>query len=406
MSDLSEPVPASLGRPFRLFEWDDARGRAVIQLADGTSAGMPVTLPTTAEGAGIAHMVYSFADYTLTLTTPDGECATLEIEPPAGTAQHTSRRVVYLDQGHWSTLARRMHDPSSVAHRDAEAADKLIEWARDRCIILPLSSGHVIETTPLYGVKRQHLGLVMLKLSRGWHMRNPVLVRSSEIARVLGYEEADALGRDRLEVFTLDPDSLYAGATTPPAPTGLVEYLAWLCARLTAVAANFDLLIDPQRITPEKTTGWCDRLAATGRSAQFQALSAAQRRKAAHIMALNDALADADVFARIQGSGLAVEPTAAALLQGLQAQTDTMPFLRLYADALGVRLLNPTTRWEPNDLIDMLYLACAAAYADGVAAERTASRYLNTAWRDRPGPCPVVPTLGELVSHLTDLGLE
>ncbi len=46
-----------------------------------------------------------------------------------------------------------------------------------------------------------------------------------------------------------------------------------------------------------------------------------------------------------------------------------MPFLRLYADALGVRLLNPTTRWEPNDLVNMLYLACAAAYADGVAAD-------------------------------------
>lgn len=36
-------------------------------------------------------------------------------------------------------------------------------------------------------------------------------------------------------------------------------------------------------------------------------------------------------------------------------------------------LLGPTTRWQPNDLIDMLYLACAAVYADGVAAERTAT---------------------------------
>lgn len=64
-----------------------------------------------------------------------------------------------------------------------------------------------------------------------------------------------------------------------------------------------------------------------------------------------------------------------------------MPFLRLFADALSVRLLN-RARWEPNDLIDMLYLACAAAYADGVAAERAASNYLNTAWQDRPKPCP------------------
>jgi hypothetical protein len=83
-----------------------------------------------------------------------------------------------------------------------------------------------------------------------------------------------------------------------------------------------------------------------------------------------------------------------------------MPFLRLYADALGARLLNPTTRWVPNDLIDMLYLACAAAYADGVAAERAAAQYLSTAWQGRPAACPVAPTLGGLVSHLTDLGLD
>lgn len=405
MNGVSGSFATPLGS-FSRFEWDIARGHAVIYLADGRSADIPVALPAAGESVQIARMVYSFADHTLALTTAGGEFATMEIELPAGTVQHPRPRFVYLDQGHWSALARRIHDPNSIAHPDGLAADKLIGWARDRCIVLPLSSGHVIETTPLYGVKRQNLALLMLKLSRGWHMRNPVLVRNDEIARVLSNEEPDALGRDRLEVFTLDPDSLYAAEAMTPPPTGLPEYLNWLCARLTGVAANFDLLMDPQRITPEKTTRWCDELAATGRRAQFRALPAARRRAAAHVLALTDALADAHVLARVQGGGLPPEQTAAALLQGLQTRTDTMPFLRLYADALSVRLLNPTTRWEPNDLIDMLYLACAAAYADGVAAERKASRYLNAAWRNRSDRCPVVPTLGELVSHLTDLGLE
>ena len=40
----------------------------------------------------------------------------------------------------------------------------------------------------------------------------------------------------------------------------------------------------------------------------------------------------------------------------------------------------------PNDLIDMLYLAFAAAYAGGVAAERTAALDLEAAWRNRPDP--------------------
>jgi hypothetical protein len=66
----------------------------------------------------------------------------------------------------------------------------------------------------------------------------------------------------------------------------------------------------------------------------------------------------------------------------------------------------PATRWEPNDLIGMLYLAWGAAYADGVAAEHTATRYLNAAWRAHSEPFPVVPTLRELVSSLPDLELD
>jgi hypothetical protein len=111
------------------------------------------------------------------------------------------------------------------------------------------------------------------------------------------------------------------------------------------------------------------------------------------------------VLTRIQHSGLSNEDAVSALLQGLQASTDTMPFLRLYADALSVRLLNGA-RWEPNDLVDMLYLSCATAYADGVAAERTAASYLTNAWRGRTAPCPVTPTLRELVAHLADVGIE
>jgi hypothetical protein len=83
-----------------------------------------------------------------------------------------------------------------------------------------------------------------------------------------------------------------------------------------------------------------------------------------------------------------------------------MPFLLLHADAVGVRLLDPTTNWIPNDLIDMLYLGCAAAHADAVGAERTASLYLPTASRDRQDSSPAVPTLNELVTVLESMGLS
>jgi hypothetical protein len=402
MESVPDPAPGPLSDQLHSFDWDVAQGRAVIRLVDGRRVTSSVAIGSPDDGTAIARMVYSFQDRTLVITMLSGETATVEIESSVGTA-----RVVYLDQGHWSALARRIHDPGSFSNQeDASAADKIIGWAQNRDIILPLSSGHVMETTPLYGAKRQRLALTMLQLSRGWHMRNPIHVRRDEIQWVLGDTATIPREHDRPEVFTLDADSLYATSALPqPTPASLPEYLDWLSARLTSVAANFDLLIDPERIESEKTTGWSDGLAALANDAQFQAMPSPRRRVAAHARALTDAMADAPVLDLLLRSGLSPEDTGTALLRGLQAGTATMPFLGLFADALSVRLLN-RARWEPNDLIDMLYLACAAAYADGVAAERAASHYLNAAWQDRPKPCPVVATLRELESHLTDLGLE
>ena len=368
---------------------------------------MPLTSPMTPDGSGIESMEYSVADRTLTITTSSGESAVLDIAPPGGAPQPARRPVVYLDQCHWNTLARQACDPGSVANTgEAAAADKLIGWARARRIVLPLSSGHVMETTTLFGEKRPRLAMTMLHLSRGWHMRNPLLVRRDEIARILDNATTGTLGSGRLEVFTLDPDALYAAPGSPgPEPARLPGDLDWLHARLTRVAANCAVLLDPEHITLEKPSGWSGALDALARDAGFQAMPAARRRVAAQARALADAIADVPVLARIQRSGLSLEDTVDALLRGLQDSPGTMPFLRLYSDALSTRLLN-RARWKPNDLIDMLYLSCAAAYADGVAADGAAARYLGNAWRGRLGPCPVKPTLRQLTAHLTSLGLE
>jgi len=88
------------------------------------------------------------------------------------------------------------------------------------------------------------------------------------------------------------------------------------------------------------------------------------------------------------------EPTQAIerLHAAVRRKVDAAPFFALYTDVLDERLSSFHTRREPNDLIDMMFLSCAAAYADVVAAERTATNYLNASWRDRPGRCPVVRT--------------
>ena len=96
-----------------------------------------------------------------------------------------------------------------------------------------------------------------------------------------------------------------------------------------------------------------------------------------------------DVFATMMGGGSLWTP----------------PFVGLWREVMHERhLAHPLgrpARWRRNDLQDMFYLGCAAAYADVVVCERGARHYLTEALRRRPaGGAAVVRTLGEAVNHL------
>jgi hypothetical protein len=65
-----------------------------------------------------------------------------------------------------------------------------------------------------------------------------------------------------------------------------------------------------------------------------------------------------------------------------------------------IRLRNPQDAWVENDLIDMLFLSCAAAYADFVVAERKATHLLRQASHWTSSGAAVYATLRELCSNL------
>ncbi len=48
-----------------------------------------------------------------------------------------------------------------------------------------------------------------------------------------------------------------------------------------------------------------------------------------------------------------------------------MPSLGLFREVLEQKHLNPGTTWYNNDLSDLMYLTCAAGYADYVVSERS-----------------------------------
>jgi hypothetical protein len=76
-----------------------------------------------------------------------------------------------------------------------------------------------------------------------------------------------------------------------------------------------------------------------------------------------------------------------------------MPFLAQMRQFIFYRLRNRTQTWEPNDLIDVLFLSCAAGYADVVVGERRTIGYLRQA-RDVPPKAHLATSLAEAVELL------
>lgn len=77
-----------------------------------------------------------------------------------------------------------------------------------------------------------------------------------------------------------------------------------------------------------------------------------------------------------------------------------MPFVSNLSALFRLRHLDRQSRWKGNDLIDMTYLSCAAAYCDYVAAERHTGTQLRQIMQARGAAPNTFVTLTELVEAL------
>lgn len=140
------------------------------------------------------------------LGLPSG-VATLELRRPGASIAEVrrGRPVLYLDQNHWSTIAAVRHGHRQVREGERDAALRLTATVEAEALLLPVSAGHLIETTALHGEPRVALAETVLALGRGSQMRNPLHVRVEEIVRaVRGGEPAAA------EVFAPGADEVFA----------------------------------------------------------------------------------------------------------------------------------------------------------------------------------------------------
>jgi len=194
--------------------------------------------------------------------TDRGDSVAAELPTVGDVAPLNRRPVAYLDQNQWSTLANVVHATGHVPRAEAEAARALIDRAIASTVVLPMSAGHMSETCRWTNRDRRYaLAVTILKLSRGWQMRDPLELRRSEIRRAL-------LARYRDEhpappaPFTLEPEALHGpNRDRGPilAPADFPEDYALTFRAQTSMASAFDVMLDAEHIEVGPSPGWVER---------------------------------------------------------------------------------------------------------------------------------------------------
>lgn len=381
---------------------DFVAGLAEITLRDGRVATIPYAGTNVADDAD--HCTVDLETRTVTVQFPGMSPMTAEIGGGGLTDRELlrSRPVVYLDQNHWVTIAERLHRPDSIPQRLRESADKLIDLALSQQIVLPLSSGHFIESTVTDGEYRRALAKAMLGLSRGWQMMDPLRVRRQELLDLL-QAAFPARGESKPSpVITLEPDVLYFEGVPYEGASDFPPEMNDLLRRVVSTLANYSTLADPsaeQRV--ESQSAWVrvhQDLAAHIAKLPKQS---SKRNMTVKAWMLHDLTKDLATCAAI------LHLTQAEFLDWLESEFDDVllqrPFVGLVLETTRHRLRDSKSRWEPNDLVDTLYLCCAAGYTDLVVGERKFTGYLNRSLDKCGLTTPCVRSLSEAVQLLDGL---
>ncbi|NUW44862.1 hypothetical protein [Nonomuraea rhodomycinica] len=351
----------------------------ILSRSDGKEARFPITRLPFEESSELARLHFTPSFTRLLAVTKSGDEIVFELATNDATADVTDKRlIVYLDQNQWSAVANIRYDDSSGSPEDRDAVKQLIEWALDDKVILPASAGHYFETSKRFDkAKRYRLGLSILQLSRGWQMRDPLQVRRDELYNTFCnlLESPDKHRNDT--VFTLDPKALHSesrGMTNYSAPTDFPEGVAFNLEALVQASASIDTMLDAERCEPGPDTGWTQANQAFSDWLDGQNLDANQKRKAIDAFFLNDLVGE--IAEESFAAGISTSQLSDWISSNSIKEIARMPALGIFREMLHNRHLNKGTTWKPNDVTDMVYLSCAAGYADFVVCERHMREHL------------------------------
>lgn len=354
-----------------LITMDRAAECTVFTRSDGKEARLPLDPSPFEDTSALARLDFTPAFGALLATTLSGEEVLFEMPLEGASDQLAGRLVVYLDQNQWSLLSNAARGAQRSSEADRAAARKFREWVDQRRIVMPASAGHCYETGKRFSTdKRYALGLTVLQHSRGWQMRDPLQVRRNELHSAFCQRMDRSDSARSAPVFTLDPDALFSPTrwVGTELPSALQNRLAFQTRALLVASASIDTMLDTQRIEEGADTGW------TASSQRFSDWldgldqDSQQKRRAVDIHMVKDL--QRELAEEAAAAGVPKELFRQWGFKGWVRAIAGSPAVGLFREMLHSRHLNKRTTWRPNDLTDMVYLSCAAGYADFVVCEK------------------------------------
>lgn len=373
-------TPTDDGSPvILLMSWDLQAGTLTAFRSDGRTATFRGIDPTAGAETRIDKIDWSEALGGVIVYVQTGDEIALELPRFPREDQLTGRRVLYLDQNHWSTLAKASYDPGRVAKTELRAAERIRELVRERRIIIPISAGHHVETTQ-YGsdADRLRLAVTMLQESRGWQMRAPLRVRGDEMYEAFRIEFATAVPPRVQPVFSLDPYVTSTGVQATPGRGDLPPKLEFLRQSLESVSVTIEVMLAPRKMDRGNTDFWTNAQQAFSDYLDSRSdLAKSQRRRLADIHLLQDLQHELTTAA--SDAGLTQDQFEKWVKRFGGGNPLGMPSFDVYRIVQRQRHMTRGIEWTGNDLMDMTHLSCAAAHADFVVAERHQTGVLNQA---------------------------
>lgn len=384
-----------------LVTLDQAAATITLLRSDKKEAQFPLKPSPFPPSSQIARMSHAPDAGLLFVETIHGEHIFVELPMVNNLAPRRDRPVVYLDQKDWSTLANTLNEPAKVPDAERAAAEKLIAWAQSKKVLLPMSAGHMAETCKwTKDEERYRLALTIVQLSAGWQMRDPLDVRRFELRQSFTARFKDT-GLEPIDIFTLEPNAVHGetrGQQHPDVPDDFPSDIALAFEALTSVSATIDTMLDADSVAMDPSPGWVQRNQRfTDWLAGEKGRSSQQKHRSVDAFFVADT--KTEIAEEAYRSGITPHEMSQWLLNEREGRVAVMPCLGLFRETLVSMNLN-RARWEDNHLLDLMYLTCAAGYADYVVAERQLVGYMQQALKRLDRPTNVYRRIQDLVPVL------